>query len=84
MSERGNRKQLVGKVMSAAMDKTVVVQHERLVKDRRYGKYMRKRKKYMVHDEKGEAKVGDIVEMMETRPLSKHKRFRLVRVVREA
>ena len=84
MSERHNRKKLTGKVTSDSMDKTIVVEHERLVRDQLYGKYVRRRKKYLVHDADGEAKVGDIVEMMETRPLSKRKRFRVVRIVRSA
>ena len=84
MNDRGKRKELVGHVTSTDMDKTVVIIHERLVKDRRYGKYVRKRKKYLVHDEKGEARVGDLVAMMETRPLSKRKHFRLVCVLRSA
>ncbi len=84
MSERCRRKKLIGKVTSDRMDKTVVVEHERLVRDRRYGKYVHRRKKYLAHDANGEAKVGDSVEMMETRPLSKRKRFRVVRIVRSA
>ena len=84
MSERHKRKKLTGKVTSDSMDRTVVVEHERLVRNRRYGKYVRRRKKYLAHDESGEAKVGDIVEMMETRPLSKRKRFRVVRIIRSA
>ena len=84
MSERGKRKKLVGTVTSDGMEKTIVVEHERLVRNPRYGKYVRRRKKYLAHDARGEAKVGDVVELMETRPLSKRKRFRLVRVLRSA
>jgi small subunit ribosomal protein S17 len=60
------------------MQKTIVVSIERLVKHATYGKYVRRRNKFKVHDEKNEAKVGDVVRFMETRPLSKDKRWRLL------
>jgi len=60
------------------MQKTIVVSIERLVKHATYGKYVRRRNKFKVHDEKNEAKVGDIVRFMETRPVSKDKRWRLL------
>jgi small subunit ribosomal protein S17 len=76
--ERGRRKLLTGHVVSTAMEKTAVVSIERLVKHEVYGKYVRRRNKYKIHDEKNECKVGDVVRFMETRRLSKDKRWRLV------
>lgn len=78
---RGNRKTAVGIVTSDKMQKTIVVKTERLVRHPVFGKYVRKYTVYKAHDEKREAKVGDRVEIMETRPLSATKRWRLVRVV---
>ena len=77
-TERGKRKVMTGKVVSDKMQKTIVVSIERLVKHATYGKYVRRRNKFKVHDEKNEAKVGDIVRFMETRPVSKDKRWRLL------
>jgi small subunit ribosomal protein S17 len=77
-AERGRRKFMTGRVVSDAMQKTVVVTIERLVKHEEYGKYVRRRSRFKVHDEKNEAKVGDVIRFMETRPLSKDKRWRLV------
>lgn len=79
--ERGNRKTAIGVVTSDKMKKTIVVKAERLVRHAKFGKYLRKYTVYKAHDEKNEAKVGDRVEIMETRPLSATKRWRLVRVV---
>ncbi len=76
--ERGRRKVMTGQVVSTAMQKTAVVTIERLVKHATYGKYVRRRSKYKIHDEKNECKVGDVVRFMETRPLSKDKRWRLL------
>jgi small subunit ribosomal protein S17 len=76
--ERGKRKVMTGTVVSDKMQKTIVVSIERLVKHATYGKYVRRRNKFKVHDEKNEAKVGDVVRFMETRPLSKDKRWRLL------
>jgi len=76
--ERGRRKFLTGKVVSTAMQKTAVVSIERLVKHATYGKYVRRRNKYKIHDEKNECQVGDVVRFMETRRLSTDKRWRLV------
>ncbi|MBI4565262.1 MAG: 30S ribosomal protein S17 [Planctomycetes bacterium] len=78
---RSARKTVVGRVVSDKMDKTIVVQVERLVQEPRVGKYVRRFSKCYAHDEKEEAGPGDRVELMETRPLSKQKRWRLVRVV---
>ena len=77
-TERGRRKLMTGRVVSDAMQKTVVVTIERLVKHEEYGKYVRRRSRFKVHDEKNECKVGDVIRFMETRPLSKDKRWRLV------
>ena len=83
-SERNKRKVLEGIVVSDAMDKTVLVRVERTVQDPRYKKFVRKRKKYMAHDENNQCRVGDRVEIIETRPLSRHKRFRVRRILERA
>jgi small subunit ribosomal protein S17 len=77
-TERGKRKVMTGTVVSDKMQKTIVVSIERLVKHATYGKYVRRRNKFKVHDEKNEAKIGDVVRFMETRPQSKDKRWRLI------
>jgi len=84
MSERNNRKVYTGKVVSDAMDKTITVVVETYKVHPLYGKRVKQSKKFKTHDENNQAKVNDIVEIMETRPLSKTKRFRLVKVVEEA
>lgn len=81
MNERGNRKRLVGTVVSDKMDKTVVVQVVRRVQHPGYKKYVSRRKKYKAHDEKNEFHVGDVVELIESRPLSKDKRWAVQRLV---
>ncbi len=81
---RGKRKIRVGRVVSDKMDKTVVVQVERLVPHPLYGKVLRRRKKFKAHDENNECRIGDLVEIMETRPLSKTKRWRVVRILERA
>ena len=81
---RNERKVRVGVVVSDKMDKTVVVAVHDKIKHPIYKKTMNKTKKYKVHDEKNEAGVGDYVEIEETRPLSKDKYFRLVRIVEKA
>jgi len=82
---RKSAKTRVGKVTSAKMDKTIVVAFDRLVKHPLYKKYIKRTKKYYAHDERGDAKEGDTVEIAEmTRPLSKMKRWRLKRVVERA
>ncbi|MBN1269438.1 MAG: 30S ribosomal protein S17 [Kiritimatiellae bacterium] len=80
--QRSQRKRREGRVVSDAMDKTVIVLVERRVRHRLYGKEMRSFSKCYVHDEKNEAKVGDKVRIEETRPLSRLKRWRLVEVVK--
>jgi small subunit ribosomal protein S17 len=82
--ERGHRKVIEGIVRSNKMQKTITVETEYLQKHPKYGKYVKKFTRYYAHDEKNEAKPGDLVEIIETRPLSKLKRFRLLRVVRQA
>ena len=83
-ADRGKRKVMTGKVVSDSMQKTVVVTIERLVKHETYGKYVRRRNRFKVHDEKNECKVGDTVRFMETRPISKDKRWRFVEIVERA
>ncbi|MGB9757268.1 MAG: 30S ribosomal protein S17 [Candidatus Bipolaricaulaceae bacterium] len=80
----GKRKQRVGVVVSDKMQKTIVVVEERLVEHPLYHKYVRRRTKYYVHDEAQQARVGDLVRIEETRPLSKLKRWRLVEIIRRA
>lgn len=82
--ERGSRKVRVGKVISDKMDKTVVVAVERSTRHPLYGKTIRKTKKYKAHDEGNECRIGDKVKIMETRPLSKEKRWRLVEILEKA
>ncbi len=83
-TERNQRKVRRGYVVSDKMDKTVVVLVEERYKHSLYGKVLRRTKKYKVHDENNTAHVGDLVEIMETRPLSATKRWRLTRIVEEA
>lgn len=81
---RKSRKLQVGRVISDKMEKTITVQIERLSKHARYEKFLRLRTRLHAHDEKREAKIGDLVEVMETRPLSKLKRWRLIRILEKA
>jgi small subunit ribosomal protein S17 len=83
-TERGHRKVRVGKVVSNKMQKSIVVALERKVPHPIYKKYFRRTSSVMAHDEKREAGVGDVVRIMETRPLSKRKRWRLVEIVEKA
>jgi small subunit ribosomal protein S17 len=82
--QRGQRRTAVGVVTSDKMNKTRRVEIPRLVKHPRYGKYIKRRTICHVHDEQNESRAGDTVEIMETRPLSKTKHWRLVRVVTKA
>jgi small subunit ribosomal protein S17 len=82
--ERGKRKSAVGVVTSDKMNKTRRVEIPRLVKHPKYSKLIRRRTICYAHDERNESRVGDTVEIMETRPLSKMKRWRLVRIVTKA
>lgn len=81
---RASRKTRVGVVVSDKMDKTVVVSIERRVQHPVYGKMVRRTKRLKAHDERNDAKTGDTVRIMETRPLSKDKRWRLVEIVERA
>ena len=83
-TERSRRKMRVGKVVSDRMDKTIVVSIERLVKHPVVGRYVRRRSKFKVHDEKNECRVGDVIRFMETRPISKDKRWRFIAIVEKA
>jgi small subunit ribosomal protein S17 len=84
MSERNQRKVYSGRVVSDKMDKTITVVVETYKKHSLYGKRVKYSKKFKAHDEQNEAKIGDIVRIMETRPLSATKRFRLTEVVEKA
>ena len=84
MVERNLRKMRIGVVTSDKMDKTITVAVERKVKHPIYGKFVKKTTKFHAHDEKQECTMGDIVKILETRPLSKTKRWRLVEVVEKA
>ena len=81
MLERNLRKTKLGVVSSNKMDKTITVKVERKVKHPLYGKFVKKSTKFHAHDEKNECSIGDTVKIMESRPLSKTKRWRLVEVV---
>lgn len=83
-SERNARKERIGRVTSNKMQKTITVAIDRKVKHPMYGKFMNKTKKLTVHDEKNECGIGDTVRVMETRPLSKNKRWRLVEIIEKA
>ncbi|MGE5613425.1 MAG: 30S ribosomal protein S17 [Bacillota bacterium] len=84
MAERALRKTRIGKVVSDKMDKTIVVAIETSVKHPLYKKIIKRTYKLKAHDEKNECKVGDKVKVMETRPLSKEKRWRLVEIIEKA
>jgi small subunit ribosomal protein S17 len=84
MSERNQRKVYTGRVVSDKMDKTITVLVETHKKHPLYGKRVKYSKKFKAHDEQNEAKIGDVVRIMETRPLSATKRFRLVDIVEKA
>ncbi len=82
--QRNARRNLQGIVASDKMDKSIVVRVERTFAHPKYGKFVRRHKNYVAHDEQRQAKVGDTVEIAATRPLSKTKRWRLVRIVETA
>ena len=83
-AQRGNRKERVGIVVSASMNKTITVASRRLKVHRLYKKALRETKKFKAHDETETCQVGDLVKIRETRPLSKTKRWRLVEVIKRA
>lgn len=84
MKKRGNKRQVVGTVVSNKMDKTVVVLVERLVKHRLYKKYIRRRAKFAAHDGNNACQIGDKVQITESRPLSRTKRWRVSKIIEKA
>ena len=82
--ERNLRKERIGVVVSNKMEKSIVVMVERKVKHPKYGKFVKKSTKFMAHDEKNDCNIGDTVRIMETRPLSKNKCWRLVEIIERA
>ena len=84
MEERGIRKVLTGKVVSDKMDKTVVVAVETLVRHPLYQRIIRRTKKFKAHDDNNSCRIGDKVKMMETRPISKEKRWRIIEILEKA
>lgn len=82
--ERNLRKERIGVVVSNKMDKSVVVNVERRFRHPIYGKFVKKSTKFMAHDEKNECNIGDTIRIMETRPLSKNKSWRLVEILEKA
>lgn len=84
MAKRASRKVRTGRVVSDAMDKTIVVAVENLVRHPLYGKTMKRTTKLYAHDEENQCGVGDLVQIMETRPISRTKRWRLVSVIEKA
>ena len=81
---RKKQRTLTGRVVSTKMQKTIAVEIERLIRHARYGKYIRRTTKLLAHDEKGEAREGDAVEIGPCRPLSRHKSWRLVKILERA
>jgi small subunit ribosomal protein S17 len=84
MDQRGNKRTIKGVVVSNKMDKTVVVKSERLVKHTGFRKYMRQHQKYKAHDERNECGIGDRVMIVESRPLSRDKRWRVREILEKA
>jgi len=84
METRKLRKERIGLVVSDKMDKSIVIVVERKVKHPMYGKYVKKTTKFMAHDDKNDCNIGDIVRIMETKPLSKNKCWRLVEIIERA
>ena len=84
MAERGNKRIVAGVVISNKMDKTIVVRSERLVKHPVFHKYIRRHVKYKAHDEKNECAIGDKVLIVESRPLSRDKRWRMKEILEKA
>ena len=79
-----HKRQMIGPVVSDKMDKSIVVSVERLKKHRMYKKYIKRSKRYIAHDEKNECKTGDMVKIIETRPISKQKTWKLVEIIERA
>lgn len=83
-TNRDLRKQRIGVVTSNKMDKTVVISVERRLQHPIYGKFVKRTRKFMAHDQNNDCKIGDTIRIMETRPLSKNKRWRLVEIIERA
>ena len=81
MTERGARKSLAGTVVSNKMEKTALILVERLTKHQIYGKYIRRRSKYMAHDPQNKCRIGDQVRIVESRPMSKRKRWQVMEIL---
>jgi small subunit ribosomal protein S17 len=81
MTERGSRKSLAGTVVSNKMEKTALILVERLTKHQIYGKYIRRRSKYMAHDPQNNCRIGDKVRIVESRPMSKRKRWQVMEIL---
>ena len=84
MENRNLRKQRTGVVTSNKMDKTIAVSVERRLRHPIYGKFVKKSNKFIAHDEKNDCNIGDVVRIMESRPLSKNKRWRLIEIIERA
>ncbi|MCB0559616.1 MAG: 30S ribosomal protein S17 [Lewinellaceae bacterium] len=84
MENRNLRKERVGVVTSNKMDKTIAVSVERRLRHPIYGKFVKKSNKFIAHDEKNDCNIGDVVRIMESRPLSKNKRWRLIEIIERA
>ena len=84
MTERGSRKSLAGTVVGNKMEKTALILVERLTKHRTYGKYIRRRSKYMAHDPQNKCQIGDKVKIVESRPISKRKRWQVLEITKKA
>ena len=84
MENRNLRKERIGLVMSNKMDKSIVISVERKVKHAIYGKFVKQTTKFMAHDEKNDCNIGDTVRIMETKPMSKNKCWRLVEIIERA
>ena len=82
--KKPHKRQMVGTVISDKMDKSIVVSVERLKQHRMYKKYIKRSKRYIAHDEKNECKTGDTVKIIETRPISRHKTWKLVEIIERA
>ena len=84
LKKRNFRKERIGIVTSNSMDKSLVVSVERRIKHRIYGKFIKKTTKFFVHDENNECSIGDRISIMETRPISKNKCWRLIKIIEKA
>jgi len=80
--KRNFRKEKIGKVVKNKCNKSVIIRVDRILKHSFYGKFIKKTTKFMVHDENNVCKIGDVVKIMETRPISKNKRWRIVKIIK--